>query len=305
MSEFRSFLRGPDKTGGVTSQKYDSLSHFFAETVTGPFNQDISFLLVGKKGSGKSYTSLSLAYNCALQLAAMLGGEWQDYFNIEKNLATIDPSAANNVMSNLGEYQVKIFDDIGIGWGARNWQDEENKAKNDCVQISRISRQIVIYSCPSQFLLDKVPRSLVSHYGETYQQFFKLGFVTLKVFQPEILHRQGKIIQPYLSMNRNKFVVYQISAPPLEISKAYDIIRRETTLRISAERMDTIINPGSKDKPNKHEISLQEDITTYGDRIRELLAADEKPTTIARKLGLSRSKADRIIGNIDNDRVRV
>jgi len=294
----RSFLRGVDKTGGHVSERFDSLSGFFAETVMGKYNQDISFLLVGKKGSGKSYTSLSLAYNCALKLADALGGPWTKYFNIENNLATIDPVKANEVMGNLGEHQVKVLDDIGIGWGARNWQDEENKAKNDCVQISRISKQIVIYSCPSQFLLDKIPRSLVSHYGETSQQFFSKGFVTIKVFEPQILHRQGKIIQPYLLVNKNKFVLYQITSPPKELSNAYDTIRKEVTLRISKERMDTIMNCNAGEKVDKRMVALQEDLTKYGDQIKDMKDEGMTPTAMSRKLGLSREKVNRLMGHV-------
>lgn len=256
MTELRSFLRGKDKTAGHQSMKYDSLSRFFVDTITGPYNQDISFLLVGKKGSGKSYTSMSIGHRCGLLLAETLGGTWLDYFNPELNIATIDPNEANRVMSNMDKYQVKIFDDIGIGWGARNWQDEQNKAKNDVVQISRISRQIQIYSVPSQFLLDKVPRSLVSHYGETYQQFFKLGYVVIKVFEPQILHRQGKIIQPHLVANRSKYVIYTIPTPPEEIARAYDKIREETTLRVAKQKMDEIKN-GEEMKGMGHESRRQ------------------------------------------------
>ena len=79
----RSFLRGIDKTDGNISEKYDSLSTFFAQTATNEFNQDISLLLVGRKGSGKSYTSLSIAYNTAKKIALIIDGDeanWPKYF---------------------------------------------------------------------------------------------------------------------------------------------------------------------------------------------------------------------------------
>jgi len=53
----------------------------------------------------------------------------------------------------------------------------------------------------------------------------------------------AKIIQPYLSMNRNKFFIYAVPAPPQFLAVEYNEIRKETTLRILAERMDPINNP--------------------------------------------------------------
>ena len=301
MTELRSFLRGKDKTAGHQSMKYDSLSRFFVDTITGPYNQDISFLLVGKKGSGKSYTSLSIGYHCALYLAEKEGGTWTDYFNPETNIASIDPDRANELMGNMKRFQVKIFDDISVGWGARNWQNEENKAKNDVAVINRVQAQIAIFSTPSQFMLDKIPRSLVSHYGETYQQFYKLGFVAIKVFEPQILHRMGKIIQPHLVANRSKYVIYQIPAPPQELSDRYDAIRKEVTVRIANERMQDINGGGSRDfsdRLSKREINLQNDLTKYGDSIRDMLSVGKRPAEIVRELGLSRTKVERLMAHV-------
>jgi len=236
----RSIARGPDKTGGHVSKKFDRISKFFAETVTSPFNQDISFLIVGKKGTGKSYAQLSLAYHTACEIAEIVGGSWKDYFDIETNMAIIDPIKANEVMGLQSKYAVKVFDDIGIGWGARNWQNEENKAKNDIFQINRVDNTVQMFSVPNQFLLDKVPRSLVSHYAETYQQFFKLGFVTIKMFEPQTMFREGKIIQPYLQINRNKFVIYAVPKPPDDLARRYKELRHEITAKIVKMRKEQI-----------------------------------------------------------------
>lgn len=245
----RSIARGPDKTGGHVSRKFDRISRFFAETVTSPFNQDISFLIVGKKGTGKSFAQLSLAYHTACEIAEIVGGSWKDYFDIETNVAIIDPNKANEVMGLQSKYAVKVFDDIGIGWGARNWQNEENKAKNDIFQINRVDNTVQMFSVPNQFLLDKVPRSLVSHYAETYQQFFKLGFVTIKMFEPQTMFREGKIIQPYLQINRNKFVIYAIQKPPDELARRYKELRQEITAKIVQMRKEQITEPKIEKQP--------------------------------------------------------
>ena len=236
----RAIARGVDKTHGYVSDKYECLSRFFARTVTSDFNQDISFLLVGNKGTGKSFAQLSLAYHTACHIAEILGGTWQDYFNIETNLASIDPESANRVMAVQSKYAVKVFDDISIGWGSRNWQNEENKAKNDIFIINRVDNQVQMFSVPNQFLLDKVPRSLVSHYAETYQAFFKHGFVTIKLFKPTTMFRAGKVINPYLEINRNKYEVYAIDMPPPELVRRYREIRREATTIMIKRRAEAI-----------------------------------------------------------------
>lgn len=232
--------RGKERPYQGTSAKKDSLSIYFAETVTGPYNQDISFLMVGKKGTGKSYAQLSIAYSTACEIAEIMGGQWSDYFNMEQNIAIIDPERANEVMGYQEKYAVKMYDDIGVGWGARDWQKDANKAKNDIFQINRVDNQVQMFSVPNQFLLDKVPRSLVSHYAETHMQFFKKGFVTIKVFEPQTLFRESKIIQPYLVVNRNKFVMYAIPKPPDHLSKKYNEMRKEVTRRIVQMRKEKI-----------------------------------------------------------------
>lgn len=244
--------RGTVKPFKEASKKHESLSIFFAQTVTGEYNQDISFLMVGKKGTGKSYAQLSIAYSTACEIAEIMGGHWSDYFDIDQNVAIIDPVRANEVMGIQDKYAVKMYDDIGVGWGARDWQKDENKAKNDIFQINRVDNQVQMFSVPNQFLLDKVPRSLVSHYAETYQQFFKKGFVTIKLFEPQTLFRQSKIIQPYLVVNRNKFVLYAIQKPPAELTKRYNALRQEVTRMIVQMRRDKVAEKfDKKDEPKK------------------------------------------------------
>lgn len=204
------------------------LSRFFAETVTNAYNQDISFLLVGKKGQGKSWAQLSIAYHTARHLADILGGKWNDYFSMD-NVAIIDPIRAVDVISNAQRHNVYIYDDIGVGWNARNFSRDENKQKNDIFQINRVDNTVQMFSVPNQFLLDKVPRSLVSHYGEMDRMYFSRGFSTMKLFQPRTLFREGKQIAPYLFQDGSKYIRYVIPAPPKELRDEYDQLRLKIT----------------------------------------------------------------------------
>jgi len=219
------------------SKKFDYIVDLFVDTIMSRFNQDISLLLVGNKGGGKSRTGLSLCYYAGCEIAERNGGRWDDYFDINRNMAVISPKRASEVMSIKDKYAVKNYDDIGIGWGARRWQKSENIEKGEVFQISRIDNQLQVFSVPNQFLLDKIPRSLVSHYAEMDQQFFDYGFTTMKLFKPTTLFREGKIIQPFLYTNRVKYVLYRIPRPPKELDDMYTKIRKDATTEAMKERL--------------------------------------------------------------------
>jgi hypothetical protein len=221
-----SFTRGLKEHPTGESHKFDYLVEHFVDEITGPYDQDVSLLLVGNKGKGKSLCGLALCYYSACELAERKGGKWQDFFDPVRNLAVILEQEATALMAIQDKYQVKDYDDIGIGWGARNWQDQDNKDKNDVFQINRTDSTIQVFSVPNQFLLDKVPRSLVSHYAEMDQQFFAHGFTTVKMFKPETLFREGKIIQPYLAMDRTKYVLFRVPKPPQDLVDFYQKKRK-------------------------------------------------------------------------------
>lgn len=230
----RSIGRGESKenTRKVIQDKLDdrknSISDYFSGIVTSKFKQDVSALLVGNKGTGKSYASLSIAYHTSVRIADILGGKPEDYFNID-HVACVDPTQANELMRNCKKNCCYLYDDIGVGWGARDWQSRSSKDKNNIFQINRISQTMQIFSVPNQFLLDKVPRSLVSHYMETDRQFFSKGFVTIKMFKPVTLFRASKIIQPLIATDTTKYVLYAVPKPPDDLVAEYDELRTKVT----------------------------------------------------------------------------
>lgn len=271
---FYSFARNLKDIPFGESHKYDYLVEFFASEILGPYDQDISLLLVGNKGRGKSLAALSISYHTACEIAERIGGKWTDYFNPETNLAVILEDEANAVMGIQQKYQVKDYDDIGIGWGARNWQGEDNKNKNDVFQINRTDSTLQIFSVPNQFLLDKVPRSLVSHYGEMAQQFFAHGFTTMKLFEPETLFREGKIIQPYLNVDRTKYVLFRIPKPPEDLVAYYKARRQANKTAATNKRMngeDKEEQP--KTKKGRAVLDMEHEISLCGEKIMAVINA--------------------------------
>jgi hypothetical protein len=251
-----SFVRGLKEQPHGESHKFDYLVEHFVDEITGPFDQDVSLLLVGNKGRGKSLCGVSLCYFAGCELAERLGGKWQDYFDPVRNLAVILEEEATELMGRQDKYQCKDYDDIGIGWSARGWQGEANREKNDVFQINRTDSTIQVFSVPNQFLLDKVPRSLVSHYAEMDQQFFAHGFTTIKMFKPETLFREGKIIQPYLAMDRTKYVLFRIPKPPQDLTEFYQKKRKLNKERATNSRCGGEPKEKTPDKPRKNPSTL-------------------------------------------------
>ncbi len=250
---FRAIARGHDKTGGGNkSRMFDSISGYLTDIVLGGFDQDVSALVVGPKGSGKSSAVLSIDYHSAIKIAEWMndGSKWTDYYNLEEYTAIILEEEATRLMNIQIKYIVKNFDDIGVGWGSRKWRDQENLDKNDIFQINRTDSAIQTFSVPNQFLLDKVPRSLVSHYMEMDQKLFEKGYTTIKLFKPRTMFREGKIINPYLQVDRNKFVNYLIPAPPHHLWTEYKKLR--------AHNKDIMIKHRNEEKKEREETMRME-----------------------------------------------
>jgi hypothetical protein len=299
VNNFFSFTRGLEEKPTHESHKFDFLVEHFVDIITSKYNQDVSLLIVGNKGRGKSLAALSLCYYSGCELAERLGGKWTDYFNPETNMAVILPDQANKVMSIEDKYAVKNFDDIGIGWGARNWQDKENKEKNDIFQINRIDQTIQVFSVPNQFLLDKVPRSLVSHYAEMDQQFFEYGFTTVKIFKPVTLFRVGKLIQPHLSVDRTKFVLYRVPKPPDDLIKYYNDMRRKNKelavkSRLGGVDSEPTVKSIGDYKRNIKTRQMEEIIMGYAGVIHPVVAAGGSREDIKEALKIAGVRSDRV-----------
>lgn len=217
----------------------NELARMFAETVTDQSDeQDISFLLVGAKGTGKSRASLSIAYHTAMELAEILDGDranWPRYFNID-NLAVIDATRATWVLTHTRDYDVIDLDDIGVGYNSRKFATNENQDKNDVMMTNRVERTVKIMSIPLRGQLDKVPRDMLTHYGVMVGKHKKEKVSELKLFKPIQNHRNGKQYEPYILNGNDRMVRYFIDLPPKEIDDAYAKLRKAATQKLKEEK---------------------------------------------------------------------
>ena len=256
---YYSFTRGSVANASATTRKgeFDSISSYFTGIITGSHNQDVSCLVVGNKGAGKSFTVLSLCYQCARKISAFVNNgdesRWPDYYNLHALTACILEEECSRLMNIQQRYVVKNFDDVSIGWNSRSWRDEGNSNKNDVFTVNRTDNCIQFMSAPHSFMIDKVPRSLVSHYIEMDEKYFDQGFTTIKLFKPITMFRQGKIINPYLSIDNRKYVAYVIPKPPQELYEAYNKLRekcKNIAIKQSREKMEGSAEKKKADTPS-------------------------------------------------------
>lgn len=245
-------IRGRDRPDLSLELDGSNLARHWAGVSTGKYNQDVSVMIEGPKGTGKSFTGLSLAINSAKWQAEFLGTNWRDHFDIERTCAIVDTEKADDVMMNSERYDVRLFDDISLAWGARNWQSEENKDKNDIYIINRIDNTINILTSPNSKLIDVVPRSNVNYKGEMDTPYFNFGYSSLKIFKPIPIFRAAsyKALDPFMRSGRDKFVVYMIEAPPKRAIDLYNVERRKATEKIKKIRRERLNDKREGRKPS-------------------------------------------------------
>ena len=246
-------FRGRERPDYLMDGSTENICKYWAGIATGKHNQDVSFMLEGPKGTGKSYSGLSLCINCAKWIAEFLGDDWRDHFDIERTAAIIDTDKADDVMLNTGKHDVRFFDDISLAWGNRNWQSDENKDKNDIFIINRIDNTINILTSPNSKLIDVVPRSNVNFKGEMDTPYFAFGHTSMKVFKPQPMFRASgyKVLDPYIKVGRDKIVLYMIEAPSKNMIDAYNKERTRATEAVKADRKAKLAERRGESDPAK------------------------------------------------------
>ena len=214
-----------------------------ARKVTSKHNQDARIITVGTQGKGKSWLNLTLGYAIAREIARIqnkkkgIDAVWSDYFGME-NIVVMDDSKVKEVLSDVKQYGIYSFDDIGIAWSARDAMSKGNKMLNDVFQVFRTENTVVMMSIISDFLIDKVPRNLVTYQQEMDMSLFDYRWVFPKVFYVVSKPREHTPHYHYPRATNDIAVVrYAAPAPPKFLSVEYDVVRREAATKLRVERM--------------------------------------------------------------------
>jgi len=249
-----------------------NLVRYWASITTSPYKQDVSALIEGLKGKGKSYTGLGAAINTAKWVAEFLGDDWRDHFDMERTVAIVDPQQANEVTANTSKYDVRLFDDISLAWSARDWQSQDNKDRNDIMLINRIDNTCNILTTPNSKLIDVVPRSNVNFKGEMDTPYFAYGYTSVKIFEPIPMFRATsyKVMDPYLKAGRDKYVLYFFERPATRYTDEYDRIRKIMTDKVKRERHDSLMGIKPETQPAKSIKKVHPKVAQMEERIHKI-----------------------------------
>lgn len=221
-----------------------TLSNVFGHIITSGHNQNIILLIEAKPGRGKSYAAMDLAVWLSYKLQKKFGGNPWDYFNIG-HMAIIMPDEILRIAQNVKQYGIYIFDDFGVGYSARDWHSDANKAMNNILETMRTKNNILIMTVPDSDWIDKIGRNILHFKIVMHQSMFDLGITTGKVTIEEKQYntQSRKILHPYFKNATEIYNHVVFGKPPDTLCKEYDRRRMiqlkrldEQALRVLAEK---------------------------------------------------------------------
>lgn len=198
-----------------------------AQKITSKYNQHDTAIIVGDKGSGKSWAAIRIAYEVSAEVAKIKGGKPDDYFTFE-NIAIITKDEVLRVLkTRMNQYSVVIFDDIGVGWSNRDFATKFNKVMNGIYQTFRTRNVFLIMTVPDPTYIDKLPRLMLHYQMEVVDSYFHKGFVEVKVKESKKIIQMNKNIYPYITRNGSRYPRHVILTAPDHLTTPYETARKK------------------------------------------------------------------------------
>lgn len=278
-----------------------TFSEILANRICGGHNQHAIVFFEGKTGTGKSYASLRLAFDCSLLWAKKLGGRPEDYFTL-KNVGILTAEETIRIAKSIKQYGIYILDDAGAeGLSCRNWQSEQNEVMTKLLQTFRTNNNLLILSSPDKGFVDKIARTLIHYKITMTHAFFDKGISLGKLSTVKRIPTKdgGTNLYPFLRAHGVVFNYIQFPAPPKPLSDAYDKkrkrIEREMNLRAIANMEENNKNPEKiveeKTKLAEKELKRKENAKMYKALIKSGKKAEEALKLASEATGVKVSQA--------------
>lgn len=153
-------------------------------------NKDFICPIIGKTGSGKSYA--------ALKIMELLNGKInkENYFFKASDFLRRACSEEGNKPGT-----VLLWDEIGVGLNAKQWQSKINKTMGPVFQTIRHNNLIILVTLPYLSFLDVDLRRLIQGIFETKGIDHKNKICTLKPTLVQVNQVSGKMYTKYLRVS--------------------------------------------------------------------------------------------------------
>ena len=225
-----------------------TLAWLIARRVTGKIDLDCTIMITGKKGTGKSYFSLSLAYEIAKCIAIIkhkkelkaLSGEDREikmkeyvskYFSME-HVRSVDKNGTLEMFSGdiiKTENSILICDDVSIAANSRNSMTSNNKALSQIMTVSRIYRNVVILNTVYSSLVDKTARG----FSDILIELVGIDKVNqrsvAKVYLFSINQINSKEYRKFYTWHGARIIYWFSYLPPQWLRDQYRQLRKEKT----------------------------------------------------------------------------
>jgi len=208
---------------------------FYTRMIRG--NQNILAAIVGKTGSGKSYSCLRI---CELWYEKCFNKE----FPIENCCFSIEQLMERLVSGNLDEGDMLILEEAGTSMSALEFQSKVAKSFNYILQSFRNRNIGVIANLPFFSMLNKTTRMLLHMRLQTME--IKNGKVILKPFNLQWSQENGKLYRHYPKMMIGG--VYEsiervgYSLPSKKLRDAYELKKATFVANLSKDVLYNIKN---------------------------------------------------------------
>ena len=198
-----------------------------AQKITSKYNQHDTAIVVGDKGTGKSWAAIRIAHDVSVEVAKIKGGKPEDYFTFEKIAIITKDEVLRVTKYHMGQYNIVIYDDIGVGWSNRDFATKFNKVMNGIYQTFRTRNVFLIMTVPDPTYIDKLPRLMLHYQIEVVDSYFHKGFVEVKVKESKKIIHMNKNIYPYVSRNGSRYPRHVILTAPEHLTTPYEIARKK------------------------------------------------------------------------------
>ena len=204
-------------------------------------NQDLLCLVVGPRGSGKSYSALELAQS------------FDRTFNVDRVFFSVADFVDLLVNGNLQRGQAVILDDAGLFMNSRTWREIGNQLMSIVSQSFRYRGLLTFITVPQADFIDRQSRNMANLLLEATKEqgIFKVKVPEQNPFKP------GEYVFKYPRvgiLNQARRTVYEplktihLDLPPADLAAEYENKRQAFVRGIQRAFLEKVKKAESAEK---------------------------------------------------------